>query len=154
MKGSASLSVNRSPCGSCLRRPSSERWKSAQSTLPPPSAISTSIGSRFWVAKVRPLAMPCRFRKNDELPCETIFGLRFPSRLLGRFISWLVLGPCVECVKNERPTWTFSHQTGDCIPPDQPGTVSHFCFKQASLFNVGKSPIGPYPTMGSDQVVA
>src|SRR2546421_1237020 len=101
MKGSASLSVKRSPCGSCFRPPYQERWKSAQSTFPLSSAISTITGPRFWVGRGQLLAMLCRFRKNDELPCENIFGQRFPSLLMGRFISSLVSGPSVECVKKE-----------------------------------------------------
>src|SRR5438067_1003009 len=104
MKGNASLSVKRSPCGSCFRLPCQERWKSAQSTFPLSSAISTITGLRFWVGRGQLLAMLCRFRENDELPCENIFGQRFPSLLMGRFISSLVSGPSVECVKNERPT--------------------------------------------------
>src|SRR5579859_3276350 len=106
MRGSASLFANQSPSDSCFRLPSSERWKSAQSMFPPPSAISTITGPRFWVAKLPPLVMLCRFQKNDELPCENRFGQHFPSLLTGRFISSLVPGLSVDCVKNERQTWS------------------------------------------------
>src|ERR1051326_7186839 len=67
--------------------------------LQPPFAILTISGPHFLVAKVQPLAMPCRFRKKEELCCESTFVQNFPLLLMGQFILSLAPGLSVESVR-------------------------------------------------------